>query len=407
MQSHLSIHATRNAMKTRILAVCLSVLCSVLLFSCSPVNKDSAAVKAALDSLQQRYAPDDRIAVFDLKLEQRGSTIVVKGDVDNPKAKEESVAAIAKASGTTVLDSVTVLPDPRFGENDFGIVAVSVGNLRTKPGHPNELCTQAMMGTVVKLLKKRGGWYYVQLPDNYLGWLEESAMKITTAEGIDAWKSAPKVIVTSYFAVVRAQPAAGGMPVSDAVMGVLMRLVSHKGGWVGVELPDGRRGYIEAANVEEFEQWKRTRKLTPENIEKTAEMFIGVPYLWGGTSPKGMDCSGFAKTVYRLNGMELSRDADQQAMMGEAVDPGPKFDNLKKGDLLFFGRKAAPDRPESITHVGIYLQKQEFIHTPGGSGVKFNSFDPSAPDYSESLLKRFVRARRLIGLKQVSEVSKK
>ena len=392
-------------MKTRVLTVCLSAILSVLLFSCAP-STDSPAVKAALDSLQQRYAPDSRVAVFDLKLEPQGSAIVVKGDVDNPKAKDESIAAIAKASGATVLDSVTVLPDPGFGENKFGIVDVSVGNLRSKPGHPNELCTQAMMGTVVKLLKKRGGWYYVQLPDNYLGWLEESAMKITTAEGIDAWKSASKVIVTSYFAVVRAQPTSRGMPVSDAIMGMLMRLVSHKG-WVGVELPDGRRGYIEAANVEDFEHWKRTRKLTPENIEKTAELFIGVPYLWGGTSPKGMDCSGYAKTVYRLNGLELTRDADQQAMMGEPVDPGPEFENLKKGDLLFFGRKASADRPERITHVGIYLQKREFIHTPGGAGVRFNSFDPSAPDYSESLLKRFVRARRLIGVKQVSEVSKK
>jgi cell wall-associated NlpC family hydrolase len=397
----------RNPMKTRTLALLLSAVCSIVLFSCTPVNKESAAVKAALDSLRQHYAPDDRIAVFDLTVEPRGTTMVVKGDVDNPKAKDESLAAVGKVSGGAVIDSVTVLPDPQLGEKKFGILAVSVGNLRTKPGHPNELCTQAMMGTAVKLLKKRGGWYYVQLPDDYLGWIEANAMKITTAEGVDAWKSALKVIVTNYFALVRAQPTAAAVPVSDAVTGVLLKLLARKGGWLEVEIPDGRRGYIEAANVEEFETWKRTRKLTPENVEKTAKMFIGVPYLWGGTSPKGMDCSGFAKITFRLNGLELNRDADQQARMGEAIDPGQEFENLKKGDLLFFGRKATMDKPERITHVGIYLQKREFIHSPDGSGVKLNSFDPAAPDYSESLRKSFVRARRLIGLKQVSEVAKK
>jgi gamma-D-glutamyl-L-lysine dipeptidyl-peptidase len=394
-------------MKIRTLQVTLPVLCSVLLCSCTPINKKSVVLKASLDSLRQRYAPDDRIAVFDLTMEQRGNAVVLKGDVDNPKAKDESLAAIAKASGNAVFDSVRVLPDPQLGEKKFGIVSVSVANVRTKPGHPNELCTQAMMGTVVKILKKHVNWYYGQLPDNYLGWLEEGALRITTIEGVDAWKSATKVIVTNYFSVVRERPTTIANPVSDAVTGVLMKSLSRKGGWVEVELPDGRRGFIEASSVEEFDKWKRTRRLTPENVETTAKKFIGVPYLWGGTSPKGMDCSGFAKTVFRLNGLELNRDADQQALMGEPVDPGREFENLKKGDLLFFGQRATRDITDRITHVGIYLEKRQFIHSPGGSGVRLNSFDPAAPNYSESLLKRFVRARRIIGVSQISEVANK
>lgn len=231
-------------------------------------------------------------------------------------------------------------------------------------------------------------------------------MKIATAQEVESWNSADKVIVTNYFTILRAQPTAAALPVSDAVAGMVLKLLSHNRGWFGVGLPDGRRGYLEANSVEDFVKWKRTRKLTPDNIEKTATMFIGVPYLWGGTSPKGMDCSGFAKTVYRLNGLELNRDADQQASMGEAIEPGQEFNNLRKGDLLFFGRKGTTDKPEKITHVGIYLENREFIHTPGGTGVTFNSFDPSAPNYSESLRNRFVRARRLIGEKQIPEVTK-
>jgi cell wall-associated NlpC family hydrolase len=120
-----------------------------------------------------------------------------------------------------------------------------------------------------------------------------------------------------------------------------------------------------------------------------------------------MDCSGFTKTVYRLNGLELSRDADQQSQDGDDIVAGEEFQNLKKGDLVFFGRKASPERPEHVSHVGIYLENREFIHTPGGSWVKFNSFDPAAPNFNEGLRKSFVRARRYIGSSKIPEVPAK
>jgi cell wall-associated NlpC family hydrolase len=110
-----------------------------------------------------------------------------------------------------------------------------------------------------------------------------------------------------------------------------------------------------------------------------------------------MDCSGFTKTVFRLNGMELNRDANQQAQMGVDVSAGGDMKQLTKGDLLFFGQKATADRPERITHVGIYLQDKTIIHTPGGSGVRIDSFDPAAPNYNDGLVKSLVRARRIIG----------
>jgi cell wall-associated NlpC family hydrolase len=229
-------------------------------------------------------------------------------------------------------------------------------------------------------------------------------MELVDEGGVEAWRSAPKVITTSYFAVVREHPEPRALPVSDAVAGTLMRFEGRRGMWVGVGLPLGRKGYIEQSHVEEYARWRQSRHLTPENVERTAKMFLGVPYVWGGTSPKGMDCSGYTKTVFRLNGMELLRDASQQVRMGEEVVAGDDFENLKKGDLLFFGRKATAERPERITHVAIFLEKKEFIHSPGGGYIRINSFDPNAPNYSESLLNSFVRARRVIGATTIPEV---
>lgn len=377
------------------------------LFSCLHPQNATSPLTAAIDSLKTHYASDRRVAVFDVTCIQQGSVAIVRGEVDNPKARDDVMALVHKSLGGQTIDSLKVLPDAQLGDKRFGIVSASVGNVRINPRHPAEMGTQALMGMVVKLLKKRGGWYYVQLPDNYHGWLEENAMKVTTEAGAESWKSSTKVIVTTIFTFVREHPRASSHPVSDAVAGVLLKRLSSGGSWIAVELPDGRRGYIERSSVDEYGHWKKTRRLTPETVEATAKSLIGIPYLWGGTSPKGMDCSGFTKTVFRLNGLELARDADQQAAGGEVAEMGNDFEDLKKGDLLFFGRKATSENPEHISHVGIYLGKKEFIHTPGGAGVKIDSFDSSAPNYNEAELKRFVRARRYIGTQSVPQVLKK
>ncbi|MCX6132952.1 MAG: C40 family peptidase [Ignavibacteriales bacterium] len=392
--------------KTILIRIALVLVLCALTASAQTQKVDTPA-SVALDSLRARYAPDKRVAVFDVTYAQQGSLAIARGEVDDQKAKEDALSTLHTILGGQVIDSIKVLPDQQLGEKRFGIVAASVGNVRTHPRHSAELATQVLMGTAVKLLKKQGGHYSVQMPDHYIGWLEEAAMKVTTAAGVEEWNAAQKVIVTTYFTMVREKPDPASVPVSDAVAGVLMKRVGASGKWDKVELPDGRKGYIEKSNVEDFKSWKKSRKLSAENVEKTAKMFIGIPYLWGGTSTKGMDCSGFTKTVYRLNGLELYRDADQQAGAGDEVKPGENFENLKKGDLLFFGRKGAADKPERISHVAIFLEKQEFIHTPGGSWVKFNSFNPAALNYSESLRKSFVRARRYVGTSQIPEVPKK
>ncbi|MBI3579054.1 MAG: C40 family peptidase [Ignavibacteriales bacterium] len=392
-------------MKPNYLFISISFVLSLLFVSCSTVQQEDTKIKEAVQKVKQQYAPDRRVAVFDIEWKRADRSLIAKGEVDNADAKKEVLAAFVSATGKEIIDSIAVLPDPKLKNEQFGIVTVSVGNVRSTPSQSAELATQVMMGMVVKLLKVRGGWYYVQSHDHYLGWLEDDAMKITTAEGLESWEAAPKIITTAYFGVVRERPQANALAVSDAVAGMMMKKTGAKGSWVAVELPDGRPGYIEQSLVEDYKAWKASRKLTSESIEKVAKTFVGVPYLWGGTSPKGVDCSGFTKIVYRLNGTEINRDADQQATMGEDVPVTEDFKNFKKGDLLFFGRKATAEKPERIVHVGIYLENKQYIHSSGR--VQISSFDPGASNYNKYNHERFVRARRLIASAQIPEVAKK
>ncbi|MCX6549964.1 MAG: NlpC/P60 family protein, partial [Acidobacteria bacterium] len=297
-----------------------------------------------LKPLRDRVAPDRRLAVFDITVERGAQGLVVKGEVERADIKQDVLAALGKAGHSPLTDQIAVLPDPALGLSTAGIVRVSVANVKTRSSHPSEMGTQAVMGWTVRILKKQSGWYYVHTePDQYLGWIEELQLAQVTEDARKAWTSAPRVIVTNPIAFVREAMTADATPVTDVVMGSLVKRLAQEGAWLKVELPDGRQGFLPAGDAADYAAWAASRQPTPDGIEKTAKQFMGVPYLWGGTSSKGFDCSGYAKTVLRMNGLELARDADQQGNEGTAVTIDEALSHVRKGDLLFFGTRATAD----------------------------------------------------------------
>ncbi|MBW7888442.1 MAG: C40 family peptidase [Bacteroidetes bacterium] len=373
-----------------------------LIFAQTPMTDQFSSV---LKPIQKKYAPDKRTAIFSVTVRQNDSLLIVKGEVDNVQAKNDVMAAFKKEFHT-IADSIEVLPQQSLGEKTYGIVIVSVANMRSVPEESAELASQVLMGHLVKLWKKKSGYYLAQSPDQYLGWVDnEQVIPVTQAEA-EAWKNAKKVFVKAYFNYVRSEPKNDAFPVCDITGGGILKDEGKQGSWRKISLADGRTGFLPDEDVMQYSDWGTKLHPLADNIERTGKYLMGVPYLWGGTSTKGVDCSGFTKTVYLLNGLQLNRDANQQAEQGVAVEPGAHFENLKKGDLIFFGRRGDETKPERITHVGIYLGNQEFIHS--SSRVHISSFDPSSPIFDEGNLKRFIRARRVIpSLSQLKEVKTK
>lgn len=348
-----------------------------------------ATMAPHLESVREQFAPDKRVALF--KVEQRGN--VLAGETNMPEAKQDLLKKLKEAN-ISYVDSIEVLPEAELEGKNYGVIAISVANLRSEPKHPAELATQATMGTPVHVLKQERGWYLVQTPDKYLAWVDERGVSLMDKAAFDTWQKSPKLLYTKPYGFAYEAAEANAGTVSDLVYGDVLALQQKQGDFYAVTFPDGRKGFVPAAESVKYEEWLASRKPNGDNLVSTSKQLLGLPYLWGGTSFKGVDCSGFTKTVYFMNGLVLPRDASQQVHIGELVDTSNGWNNLQPGDLLFFGVPAKEGKSERVVHVGMWIGgNQEFIHSAGR--VRISSMNPNAENFDEPELKRFLRAKRI------------
>jgi len=346
-------------------------------------------ITGVVESVQKKFAPDKRLSVFDIQLQKKGDQLIITGEVNDSKlwhVLKDSIQAHAK--NLDLVFNVVPLPEKALGDSTFGIVDVSTAHLRKQPKHAAEMLSQAVLGSVVRLLKKKGGWYFVQMDDRYLGWMSKTSFWRTDSSGVVRWKSGDRIIIRSPWGWIKKRPSRTSMNLSDVVAGCILPVQGKTGQWYKIILPGGKTGFLAASLAEPVEQWLREQP-SPASVVATGKQFLGLPYLWGGTSSKGFDCSGFIQTVFKLNHIRLPRDANQMALEGERIDPGENFQNLAPGDLLFFGAK-----PGKITHVALSVGQGKFYHADGY--VHENSLVKGDSLFNAYRFRTFRMARRIL-----------
>ena len=368
------------------------------LVSCRSTRESAGLrdAKSLVTATQQTYAPDKRVALFKVEASDlpRKGGVLLKGETNLPEAKTHLLNQL-QGRQVVVLDSIQVFPSGELGGKTYGVVAISVANLRSEPRDASELASQMILGTPLKILNKKGNWYLVQTPDGYISWTD-AGVQFMDAAAFGVWQNAEKIIYLPVYGFSFAGPDRNAQTVSDLVGGNVLQVTGEQGDFYRVRYPDGREAYVTKSEAKPYREWLSSLRTDEGTLVKTAMQFMGIPYLWGGTSTKGVDCSGFTKSVYFLNGLMLPRDASQQVHVGDLVDTSKGWESLRPGDLLFFGRPATATTTERVTHVGMWIGNNQFIHASGN--VRISSFDKAAPNYDAFNMNRFLRAKRLLNV---------
>ena len=328
-------------------------------------------LEACLQSACSRHGLETRRVYARLR-ERAGG---VRLEVSDGAALAHLVEAL-HAGGETHVEPVQ-LPDARL-RGRAAWVRASVADVRRSPAHGSEQVTQALQGEVLEPLLHEDGWLLVRLPDGYIGWVRDWHLQLTEASHCHAHAERVNARVALPWLQLHARPGADAPACAETLLGTRVVRLGRADGWEEIELPAGRRGWVPAGGLRDgVDDWP----CSAASILEMIGHFAGAPYVWGGRSPKGFDCSGLVQFVFGLHGVTLPRDSDQQFEQGVAVE------SRQPGDLLFFGS-------QRIGHVGVALDADAFVHARGE--VRHNSLDPESPRYDAELAGLFRGNRRVL-----------
>lgn len=257
-------------------------------------------------------------------------------------------------------------------------VATNVTSLHSQPNFQGEMLSQLLNGVVLESLLADGSWVYLRQTDGYLGWAYRPYLS-------DLPAAPPSHLVCRPTSLLYSQPSAEAELASRLVAGTAVTLLEQKGEWVRIVGAGGLTGWLALAELRPLADLPQDAPGQRAQMVQDSKQYIGVPYLWGGGSILGIDCSGYVQLLHHLAGVTIPRDADMQFAAGRPIEPP-----FLPGDLFFFGTEQSH---RSISHVGMSLGGRLMIHSSRAhNGVQIDDIQTE-----NGLRNIYVGARRFLG----------
>ncbi len=302
---------------------------------------------AALIEIGKPFA-DKRVNVFDVQVEEADGLLKLSGRVLQESNREALLRGLRDRFPNAQVDAggVQVL---RKAQPDYRMVATNLTSVHDGTSFLAEQVTQMVNGMQVEVLEEQKNWGFVRQMDGYLGWTYLPYLTASPA-------SHPAThLVIAPVGLLHAAPDAASPLMTRVLGGTAVYAGGAQNDWMLVELAGGQKGYLPVSDLRDLNRLPKVPAAIREQIVADGFKLIGVPYLWGGCTAHGIDCSGLAQLLHRWAGITLPRDADMQCDAGTPVEPP-----FQPGDLLFFGEAGERRR---ITHVAISLGGWRILHS--------------------------------------------